>query len=64
MHDGALVPLGVRLAAGDAPLDVLVLDDLAFLEVEQEHLARGEAALALDVLGATVMTPVSDASTT
>ena len=51
VHDRPLVPLAVRLAAGDAALDLLVLDDLALLEVEQEHLAGRQAALALDVLG-------------
>ena len=51
VDDRALVPLAVRLAAGDAALDLLVLDDLAFLEVEQENLAGSQAALALDVLG-------------
>ena len=51
VDDRALVPLGVRLAAGDAALDLLVLDDPALLEIEQEQLAGGEPALALDVLG-------------
>ena len=50
VDDRALVPLAVGLAAGDPPLDLLVLDDPALLEVEQEQLARGEPALALDVL--------------
>ena len=51
LHDRPLVPLAVGLAARDAALDLLVGDDPALLEVEQEQLARGQPALALDVLG-------------
>ena len=46
-----LVPLGVGLAPGDATLDLLVLDDPALLEVDEEQLAGREPPLALDVLG-------------
>ncbi len=45
-----LIPLRVRLAAGDPALDLLVIDDPTLLEVEQKQLPRREAALALDVL--------------
>ena len=59
------VPLAVGLAAGDPALDLLVLDDPPVLEVEQEQLARRQAALALDVLGGDGRSrPVSEASTT
>ena len=51
VHHRALVPLAVGLAARHPALDVLVLDDLALLEVDEEQLARSQAALALDVLG-------------
>jgi hypothetical protein len=51
VHDRALVPLAVGPLAGHAALDVLVLDDLALHEVDQEYLARSQSALALHVLG-------------
>ena len=51
MHHRALEPLAVRLAPRDTALDVLVLDDPALVEIDQEHLPRRQAALALDVLG-------------
>ena len=51
MHHRLLVPLAVRLAAGDPSLDLLVLDDPPLLEVDEEQLARGQPPLALDVLG-------------
>ena len=47
----SLVPVAVRPATGDLALDLLVVDDLALLQVEQEHLPGREPALALDVLG-------------
>ncbi len=49
-HDLLLVPPGVRLAGDDLPLDLVVLDDAAALEIDEEELARLEAPLAKDVL--------------
>ena len=43
-------PLAVRLLTGDLVLDLLVLDDPALLEVDEEDLARLQPAEALDVL--------------
>ena len=51
MDDRALVPLGVRLAPRRLALGLLVGDDPALVEVDQEQLARGQPALALHVLG-------------
>jgi hypothetical protein len=43
VDDVALVPLRVRLLRGDRALDLLVLDDPALVEVDQEQLARRQA---------------------
>ena len=43
------VPLAVGLGGGDLALDLLVLDDPASFEVDQEELARLQAAQALDL---------------
>ncbi len=51
MDDVLLEPRVVRALGGDRPLDLLVLDDPALLEVDEEELARREAAEAHDVLG-------------
>ena len=45
-----LVPLAVRPPGGDAALDLVVLDDPARPDVDEEELARLQAALAQDVL--------------
>ena len=45
------IPLAIWAATGDPQLRLLVVDDLALLQVEQEHLAGLQTALALDVLG-------------
>ena len=55
--DGDLVflePIGVRLAAGEAVLDLLVGDDAALLGVHQQHAAGLEAAFEADLLGGEV----------
>jgi hypothetical protein len=50
--DGVLlVPLAVGLLGGDLALDLVVLDDPALLEVDQEELARLQATEALDARG-------------
>ena len=51
VDDRLVVPLGVGLAPGDAPLDLLVLDDPTLVEVDEEQLAGREPPLSLDVLG-------------
>ena len=51
--DGVLLePLGVGPGGRDLALDLVVGDDPALLEVDEEELARLEAAEALDLLGA------------
>ena len=50
-HGVARVPLAVGLARGDLALDLLVLDDPAPLEVDEEQLARLQAPEAPDLLG-------------
>ena len=45
----ALEPLAVRPLGGDLALDLLVLDDAVALEVDEEELARLQAAEALDL---------------
>ena len=55
----------VRALACDLALDLAVLDDAAPLEVDQEQLARLEAAEALDLLsGGMSSRPASEPSTT
>ena len=51
MDDTLLVPLAVRLPAGDLGLDLAVLDDAAAPEIDEEKVARLQAPLAEDVLG-------------
>ena len=53
VDDALGVPLAVRTLAGDSRLDLLVLDDAALLEVDEEDLARLQAALADDLATAT-----------
>ena len=50
MHGAARVPLAVGAARGDLALDLLVLDDAAALEVDEEQLAGLQAPEALHVL--------------
>ncbi len=50
VHDLLLVPLRVGPAGGDLPLDLVVLDDPAAVEIDEKELARLEATLAQDVL--------------
>ena len=50
-------PVGVRPARGDGALDLVILDDAALARVDEEHLARGQPALLLDVLGLDVDDP-------
>ena len=47
---GALQPLFIGLGVGELLLDLLVFDDAAFLEINQQHLAGLQAPLALDLL--------------
>ncbi len=48
-HDlGARQPLGVGMAAGEIGLDLVVGDDAALFEVDQQHLARLQAPLGDD----------------
>ena len=54
MHGVARVPLAVGVARGDLALDLLVLDDPAPLEVDQEQLARLQAPEPQDLLGGDV----------
>ena len=49
--DALAVPVAVGLLGGDPALDLLVGDDPALLEVDEEELARLQAALADDVGG-------------
>ena len=51
MNDALVEPLAVRRAAGDLRLDLLVLDDPAAGQVDQEQVAGLQATLAQDVLG-------------
>ena len=51
-HRVAREPLAVGLLGGDLALDLLVLDDAALLEVDEEQLAGLQAAQPLDVLRA------------
>ena len=55
-------PYGLR--RGDLALDLLVLDDPALLEVDEEQLPGASRPLRWMCSGATVITPVSEASTT
>ena len=51
-HDlGAPQPLLVGMGAGELGLDLLVGDDAALLEVDEQHLARLQAPLADDLFG-------------
>ena len=45
MHEAVLAPLLVRMLRGERRLDLLVLDDAAERRVDEEHLARLQAAL-------------------
>ena len=47
---GGLQPFLIRLGFGEFLLDLLVLDDAAFLEVDQQHLAGLQAPFALDLV--------------
>ena len=47
---GLLQPLLVRLGLGQGALQLLILDDAALLEVDQQHLARLQAPLAHDLV--------------
>ena len=48
--DAVLVPVAVRLARGDALLDLVVLDDPALVDVDEEQLARLQAPAPQHVL--------------
>ena len=63
VHD-IVDPLRIRAARRDLLLQLLVGDDAALRQVDEEELAGLEAALTHDVLRPLVGAPVSDASTT
>ena len=50
LHLRALQPLLVGIARGEIGLEVVIGDDAALLQVDQQHLARLQAPLARDVL--------------
>ena len=50
-HHVLVQPLAVGVLAGDPLLDLLVVDDAAFLRVDEEHAARLEPLLAHDAVG-------------
>src|SRR5207248_10293229 len=50
LHADALDPLGVGLGARERVLELLVVDDAALLEVDEEHLAGLKAPLLDDAL--------------
>ncbi|MGY4363262.1 hypothetical protein ACVW0J_009755 [Bradyrhizobium sp. i1.7.7] len=64
-HDlGPLQPLLVGMAPGELGLDLVVRDEAALFEVDQQHLAGLQAPLGDDlVLGNRQHTPISDAIT-
>ena len=60
----ALQPRRIGLLARELGLDLLVLDDAAFLEVDQQHLAGLQPPLADDFSSGTGSTPASEAMIT
>ena len=60
----ALDPLGVGCCGGERVLQLLVVDDAALLEVDEEHLARLQAPLLDDLLLGDGRQPHSEPMTT